>query len=171
MSKSVKGQKEEFQFSLIYQKVKASMKMHILNSGSTNLNSKLKNSCGLHSSIFTVEQPFQRYWDKCNGRIWLHSTHTHNKDLSSLGGDFIHLIIWRPWVWSSPGAASFFTYKGRLPKKINLKIDIYEKVVIFGQATSANDGLIKKVGKRNLKGGPRRPAPSSFFKSSCHQHF
>ena len=48
--------------------MKASMKMHISNSGRTNLNSKLKNSCGLLSSIFTVEQPFQRYWDKTSSK-------------------------------------------------------------------------------------------------------
>ena len=69
------------------------MKMHIYNSGTTNLESKFKNSCGLLSPIFyhraTVSEILgqnllKTSW-KCNGRIWLRSTRTHNKYLSSLG--------------------------------------------------------------------------------------
>ena len=38
--------------------------MHISNLGRTHSDSKLKNNCGLLSSIFNVERPFQRHQDK-----------------------------------------------------------------------------------------------------------
>ena len=64
-----------------------------------------------------------------------------------------------------------FTYKGRLPKKINLKIDIYEKVVIFGQATSSNDDLIKKVGRETSKGDLGGQLPPLFLNQAATSIF